>query len=144
MYKRKLHKEISSGLLALIVAFSLTGCGSSRDALEISDTESAQAEGISQETATATPATSQIIPETTTEPEPEKITYQTGLYQEKPLALQKRIVEALVVFLGKAHRIAVLRIVVRRVTVEECVFPVILADEVDAVLVLDDHLRQSA
>ena len=27
MYKRKLHKEISSGLLALIVAFSLTGCG---------------------------------------------------------------------------------------------------------------------
>ena len=43
MYKRKLHKEISSGLLALIVAFSLTGCGSSRDALEISDTESAQA-----------------------------------------------------------------------------------------------------
>ena len=77
MYKRKLHKEISSGLLALIVAFSLTGCGSSRDALEISDTESAQAEGISQETATATPATSQIIPETTAEPEPEKITYQT-------------------------------------------------------------------
>ena len=62
----------------------------------------------------------------------------------KPLALQKRIVEALVAFLGKAHRIAVLRIVVRRVTVEECVFPVILADEVDAVLVLDDHLRQSA
>ena len=53
MYKRKLHKEISSGLLVLIVAFSLTGCGSSRDALEISDTESAQAEGISQETATA-------------------------------------------------------------------------------------------
>lgn len=88
MYKRKLHKEISSGLLALIVAFSLTGCGSSRDALEISDTESAQAEGISQETATATPATSQIIPETTTEPEPEKITYQTGLYQEKTLADQ--------------------------------------------------------
>ncbi len=43
MYKRKLHKEISSGLLVLIVAFSLTGCGSSRDALEISDTESAQA-----------------------------------------------------------------------------------------------------
>ena len=33
MYKRKLHKEISSGLLVLIVAFSLTGCGSSRDAL---------------------------------------------------------------------------------------------------------------
>ena len=37
--------KISSGLLVLIVAFSLTGCGSSRDALEISDTESAQAEG---------------------------------------------------------------------------------------------------
>ena len=86
MYKRKLHKEISSGLLVLIVAFSLTGCGSSRDALEISDTESAQAEGISQETATATPATSQTIPETTTEPEPEKLTCQTGLYQEKTLA----------------------------------------------------------
>ena len=88
MHKRKLHNKISSGLLVLIVAFSLTGCGSSRDALEISDTESAQAEGISQETATATPATSQIIPETTTEPEPEKITYQTGLYQEKTLADQ--------------------------------------------------------
>ncbi len=80
--------KISSGLLVLIVAFSLTGCGSSRDALEISDTESAQAEGISQETATATPATSQTIPETTTEPEPEKLTYQTGLYQEKTLAEQ--------------------------------------------------------
>ena len=88
MYKRRLHKEISSGLLVLIVAFSLTGCGSSRDTLEISDTESAQAEGISQETATATPATSQTIPEMTTEPEPEKLTCQTGLYQEKTLADQ--------------------------------------------------------
>ena len=88
MYKRKLHKEISSGLLVLIVAFSLTGCGSSRDALEISDTESAQAEGISQETATATPAISQTIPETITEPEPEKLTYQNGLYQEKTLVDQ--------------------------------------------------------
>ena len=85
MYKRKLHKEISSGLLVLIVAFSLTGCGSSRDALEISDTESAQAEEVGQETATAT---SQTIPEMTTESEPEKLTYQTGLYQEKTLADQ--------------------------------------------------------
>ena len=88
MHKRKLHNKISSGLLVLIVAFSLTGCGSSRDALEISDTESAQAEGISQKTATATPAISQTIPETTTEPEPEKLTCQTGLYQEKTLADQ--------------------------------------------------------
>ena len=88
MHKRKLHNKISSGLLVLIVAFSLTGCGSSRDALEISDTESAQAEGISQETATATPAISQTIPETTTEPEPEKLTCQTGRYQEKTLADQ--------------------------------------------------------
>ena len=88
MHKRKLHNKISSGLLVLIVAFSLTGCGSSRDALEISDTESAQAEGISQETATATPAISQTIPETTSEPEPEKLTCQTGLYQEKTLADQ--------------------------------------------------------
>ena len=88
MHKRKLHNKISSGLLVLIVAFSLTGCGSSRDALEISDTESAQAEGISQEPATATPAISQTIPETTTEPEPEKLTCQTGLYQEKTLADQ--------------------------------------------------------
>ena len=71
MYKRKLHKEISSGLLVLIMAFSLTGCGSSRDALEISDTESAQAEEVGQETATAT---SQTIPEMTTESEPEKLT----------------------------------------------------------------------
>ena len=88
MYKRKFHKEISSGLLALIVAFSLTGCGSSRDALEISDTESAQAEEVGQKNAAATPATSQTIPETTTEPESEKLTYQTGLYQEKTLADQ--------------------------------------------------------
>ena len=88
MYKRKLHKEISSGLLVLIVAFSLTGCGSSRDALEISDTESAQAEGISQETAKPLQPPRQIIPETTTEPEPEKLTCQTGLYQEKTLADQ--------------------------------------------------------
>ena len=77
--------KISSGLLVLIVAFSLTGCGSSRDALEISDTESAQAEEVGQETATAT---SQTIPETTTEPEPEKLTYQNGLYQEKTLVDQ--------------------------------------------------------
>ena len=41
----------------MIVAFSLTGCGSSRDALEISDTESAQAEEVGQETATATSQT---------------------------------------------------------------------------------------
>ena len=39
-------------------------------------------------TDTATPATSQTIPETTTEPEPEKLTCQTGLYQEKTLADQ--------------------------------------------------------
>lgn len=88
MHKRKLHNKISSGLLVLIAALSLAACGSSRDALEISDTESAQAEGISQETATATPAISQTIPETTTEPEPEKLTCQTGLYQEKTLADQ--------------------------------------------------------
>lgn len=80
--------KLSNGLLVLIVAFSLTGCGSSRDALEISDTESAQAEEVGQETAAAIPATSQTIPETTTEPEPEKLTYQTGLYQEKTLADQ--------------------------------------------------------
>ena len=77
MYKRKLHKEISNGLLVLIVAFSLTGCGSSRDALEISDTESAQAEEVGQENATATPATSQTIPETTTEPESENLPDRT-------------------------------------------------------------------
>ena len=56
--------------------------------MESQGTETVQAEGISQETATATPAISQTIPETTTEPEPEKITYQTGLYQEKTLADQ--------------------------------------------------------
>lgn len=88
MYKRKLHKEISSGLLVLIAALSLTGCGKVEDALESQGTETVQAEGISQETATATPATSQTIPETTTEPELEKLTCQTGLYQEKTLADQ--------------------------------------------------------
>ena len=35
MYKRKLHKEISSGLLVLIVAFSLTGCSKVEDALKV-------------------------------------------------------------------------------------------------------------
>lgn len=84
MYKRRLHNKISSGLLALIAALSLAGCGSTGDALEIPDTESAQAEQTGQETATATPATSQ----TTAESEPEKLTYQTGLYQEKTLADQ--------------------------------------------------------
>lgn len=88
MYKRKLHKEISSGLLVLIAAFSLTGCGKVEDALESQGTESVQAEEIRQETTAATSATSQMIPETTTEPEPEKLTYQTGLYQEKTLADQ--------------------------------------------------------
>ena len=79
MYKRRLHNKISSGLLALIAALSLAGCGSTGDALEIPDTESAQAEETGQETATATPTISQTTPETTTEPEPEKLTYQTGL-----------------------------------------------------------------
>ena len=88
MYKRKLRKEISNGLLVLIMAFSLTGCGKVEDALESQGTETVQAEEISQETVTATPATSQTIPETTTEPESEKLTYQTGLYQEKTLADQ--------------------------------------------------------
>ena len=88
MYKRRLHNKISSGLLALIAALSLAGCGSTGDALEIPDTESAQAEETGQETATATPTISQTTPETTTEPEPEKLTYQTGLYQEKTLSDQ--------------------------------------------------------
>ena len=88
MYKRKLHKEISSGLLVLIAALSLAACGSTGDALEIPDTESAQTEQTGQETATATPATSQTTPETTTEPKPKNLTYQTGLYQEKTLADQ--------------------------------------------------------
>ncbi len=88
MYKRKLHNKISSGLLILIAAFSLTACGSSGDSLEIPDTESVQAEQTGQETATDTQTTSQTTPETTSEPEPEKLTYQTGLYQEKTLSDQ--------------------------------------------------------
>ena len=35
MYKRKLHKEISSGLLVLIVAFSLPRCRKVEDALKV-------------------------------------------------------------------------------------------------------------
>lgn len=35
MYKRKLHKEISSGLLVLIAALSLAGCGKVEDALKV-------------------------------------------------------------------------------------------------------------
>ena len=85
MHKRRLHNKINSGLLVLIMALSLTACGSAGDALEIPDTESAQAEQTGQETAATTP---QSTPETTTEPEPEKLTYQTGLYQEKTLADQ--------------------------------------------------------
>lgn len=88
MHKRKLHNKISSGLLVLIAALSLAACGSTGDALEIPDTESAQTEQTGQETATATPATSQTTPETTTEPKPKNLTYQTGLYQEKTLADQ--------------------------------------------------------
>ena len=85
MYKRKIFKKISSGLLVLITVFSLTGCGSSGDALEISDTEFAQAEETTQE---STATTSQATPETTSESASEKLTYQTGLYQEKTLADQ--------------------------------------------------------
>ena len=85
MYKRKFYKKISGGLLALIAAFSLTGCGKTGDALEISDTITAQAEETGQETAAATP---QITPETTPELETEELSNQTGLFQEKTLADQ--------------------------------------------------------
>ena len=61
MHKRKLHNKISSGLLVLIAALSLAACGSTGDALEIPDTESAQTEQTGQETATATPATSCLL-----------------------------------------------------------------------------------
>ena len=85
MYKRKFHKKISGGLLVLIAAFSLTGCGKTGDALEISDTVTAQVEETGQETAAATP---QPTPETTPEPETEELPNQTGLFQEKTLADQ--------------------------------------------------------
>lgn len=81
MYKRRLHKKISSGLLTGIAVITLTGCGSIGDTLEITDTEPVQAEETRQETAATTP---QPTPETT----PEKLPYQTGLYQEKTLADQ--------------------------------------------------------
>lgn len=85
MYKRKLHKEISSGLLALIAALSLAGCGKVEDALESQGTETAQVEETGQETAAATP---QPTPETTPEPETEELPNRTGLFQEKTLADQ--------------------------------------------------------
>ena len=88
MYKRRLHNKISGGLLVLITALSLAGCGKAGDTLEIPDTAAAQAEQTRSETAAATPATSQATPEITSETEPEKLTYQTGLYQEKTLADQ--------------------------------------------------------
>lgn len=88
MYKRRLHNKISSGLLVLIAALSLTGCGKAEDALESQGTVTAPTEETGQETAATTPATSQTTPETTAEPDPEKLTYQTGLFQEKTLADQ--------------------------------------------------------
>ena len=83
MHKRRILKKINGGLLTLIIALSLTGCGSAGDALEIPGTVTAPTEETTQETAATT---SQATPETT--PEPEKLPYQTGLYQEKTLADQ--------------------------------------------------------
>ena len=81
MYKRRLHNKISSGLLVLIAALSLAGCGKAGDTLESQGTVTAPTEETGQETATATP-------QITSEPKPEALTYQTGLYQEKTLADQ--------------------------------------------------------
>ena len=56
--------------------------------MEISDTKSAQAEGISQGNRYSHSGHLTDNPETTTEPKPKNLTYQTGLYQEKTLADQ--------------------------------------------------------
>ena len=88
MYKRRLHNKISGGLLVLITTLSLAGCGKAGDTLESQGTVTAPTEETGQETAATTPATSQTTPETTPESESEKLTYQTGLYQEKTLADQ--------------------------------------------------------
>lgn len=81
MHKRRICKKLNNGLLTLIVAFSLTGCGSAGDVLEIPDTGSVQTEE-------SAAATSQPASEPASEPAPEKLTYQMGLFQEKTLADQ--------------------------------------------------------
>ena len=86
--RKKTVARMMSAVITGSMIISLAACGSTGDALEILDTESAQTEQTGQETATATPATSQTTPETTTEPKPKNLTYQTGLYQEKTLADQ--------------------------------------------------------
>lgn len=58
--------------------------------------------------------------------------------------LQKRIVEPLVILLGKLNSIAAFRFEVGRVAIEKGILPVILPDEVNAVLVLNDDLGQPA
>ena len=64
-------------------------------------------------------------------------------HHDIPLAVQKRIVEPLVIFLGKGYLIA-FGLKVRRVTVDPRIAPVILADDILKVLVLHYDIRQSA
>ena len=60
------------------------------------------------------------------------------------LALQKSVVETLMIFLGKHRRITVLGIVIGRIKIKECVWPVILLDNLPVVLVFNDDICQSA
>ena len=59
------------------------------------------------------------------------------------LAVQKRIMEPLVIFLWEGYLIA-FGLKVRRVTVDPCVTTVILADDVLQVFVLNNDVRQPA
>ena len=64
-------------------------------------------------------------------------------HHDIPLTVQKRIMEALVIFLGESHLIA-FGLKVRRVTVDPCIAPVILTDDILKVLVLHNDIRQPA
>src|SRR5699024_9986189 len=60
------------------------------------------------------------------------------------LTLQQSVVETLMIFLGKHRRITVLCIVVGRIKIKKCVWPVVLVDDFYAVLVFDDDICQPA
>ena len=59
------------------------------------------------------------------------------------MAVQKRVMETLVIFLWEGYLIA-FGLKVRRVTVDPCVATVILADDILKVFVLHNDIRQPA
>ena len=65
-------------------------------------------------------------------------------HHHKAIAFQKCVMETLVVSFCESHRVTSLRLKVGRVAVKERAHPVVLPDQVHAVLVFNDHIGQTA